>query len=131
MLEFTSETHRAELADDGLLRVFALAERELRQTVVNTDGVRVDILSFETTQDPSTRKLLSAMSRMPWFAATYSQSDKAWWCDVDCGFQRWSGMKPGSTIIRALAKAGFGIGVRRKLMSTARKFDWGYCPRQG
>jgi len=131
MLTHESETHRATVDDRGLLKVWELKPKGITWTCYANGNVTESNITEATAPDESLRRLISALGSMPWFAATYSKADKAWWCDVDAGFQRWSGMQSGKVIAKALTQAGFGAEERRMLVRACRRHDWGYCPRQG
>jgi hypothetical protein len=131
MTEFVSETHKATINDGGLLVVWQLSPREVRVTKSTPDGgVDVSIINEKSVKDTSTAKLLQAMSRMPTFAAGYA-GGKEWNVDLDCGFQRWRGVKPTKDLSKALTNCGFSPRVKKKIMTECHKHKVDYVPRYG
>lgn len=130
-MEFVSETHKATISDEGLLVVWQLAPREVRITSSTPDGgIGVSIVDEKTAGDHSTKRLLQAMSKMPAFAAGYS-GESEWNVDLDCGFQRWRGVKPTRDLSKALTNCGFSPEIKKKIMAECQKHKVDYVPRYG
>jgi hypothetical protein len=130
-MEFMSETHKSVVRDDGLLKVFAIAPRRLTiQHYLPDGGVTMEWITAENAVTDSDKRLLMNMNRMPLFAATYAGGD-TWHIDLDCGAQRWIGMKTTRQFCGALSKCGFDTKTKRKILAECRKLIWGFVPRQG
>lgn len=129
MMEFISKTHKAIISGDGLLRVDQLAPHELRVTQSTPDGIKVDILDKNTATGPELR-MLRAMEGMPTFAAGYA-GDGEWNADINCGFQRWRGVKPTKDLSKALSNCGFDAKTKKKIMAECKKHKVDYVPRYG
>lgn len=127
-MEFTSETHRAILKEGGILDVYQLARKELRVTSSNASGgVDVAILDEEHASG-SAKKMLVFANRTPTFTATYA-GNREWNLDIDCGCQRWDGVKSSRELSQALSNCGFCVEVRRKLMTFCRKHKYNHSIR--
>lgn len=128
--EYLSETHRAVIDDEGLLKVWPVKPRELRLTKSTPDGgLAVAFVNGQAPDSPE-KKLFEAMNRFPLYVAGYAGSSK-WHLDVDCGFQRWRGIKTSRQVSDALSKCGFDSEAKKTIMSLCRKHRVDYVPRYG
>jgi len=126
MKEFISETHKATIDDEGLLRVDQLTPRQLRVEQHSAEGVMVDILDAKTATGPEWR-MLRAMSRHPIFAAGYC-GESEWTADIDCGMQRWRGSKTSKEMSKALSNCGFDTKTKKEIMAECRKHKCDHVP---
>jgi hypothetical protein len=129
-MEFVSETHKAIISNEGLLKVVQLAPHQLRITRYSDKGVQVDIVDKNSNVDGATRSLLGAMSETPVFVAGWAGNSE-WNVDLDCGFQRWRGVKPTKSLSKALTNCGFDTSTKKQIMSECRKHKVDYVPRYG
>jgi len=127
---YTSDTHRAELRQDGFLAVYSHRGPMVVETTWK-DGEVVETTS--TAEDGGAAgELAAAMAKTPVFAATAVDDEQGeFWLDIDAGFQRWSGMKPEHELREALAKCGFAKHEIEAMIATCQGAPWSYCPRQG
>ena len=126
--EFKSEKYTAVLGDDGLLTV-RNGPRTLRETRFNADG-SVDVtLKTQENAEGTDKKLLAAMDRMPVFVACWA-GNRQWNVDIDCGMQRFNGVKPHGQLVKALKNCGFGKAQIDLMLKLCKKTKWDYCPHQ-
>lgn len=129
-MEFVSKTHTATIDNEGLLVVRQLGPRQLEVTKSTTDGgISVDILDQDNASGHELR-MLRAMEGMPTFAAGYA-GDDGWNADIDCGMQRWRGVKPTKDLSKALSNCGFDAKTKKKILSECKKHKVDYVPRYG
>jgi hypothetical protein len=130
-MEFMSETHKSVVRDDGLLKVFSIAPRRFTiQHYLPDGGVTMEWVTAENAVTDSDKRLLMNMNRMPLFAATYAGGSE-WHLDLDCGAQRWIGVKKTGAVSSALSKCGFDLETTKKILAECRKHKWDFVPRQG
>lgn len=127
-VEHMTDEFKAKIHSDGLLQVFKRSEPALQETKYHDGQTSTKIIDKDNA-DKSERKMLNALARMPVFAATYAGGGE-WWCDIDAGFQRWTGVKSGAALSKAMRNCGFERGLVSKIMRQCRKHKWNFCPRQ-
>jgi hypothetical protein len=123
----TSESHRAYVDDDGLLRVYSAKSGVLVETTFERSdvpdlpvcGVQRRITS-ETAASPAEKNLAAYFARTPVFQAVFT--GKRWEVDCDCGAQRWAGTMTRRRIAAALQRAGFSAVQARTLLDEVKKF---------
>jgi len=128
MKEYLSETHKAVVSNDGVLKVWQLAPKELRITRSTPDGGLDFTIVNSENADPSDKRMLEAMNRAPLFAAGYAGNSE-WNLDLDCGFQRWRGVKTSKQLSEALSNCGFDPETKKQITSACRKHKVDYVPR--
>ena len=126
MKQFMSETHKATISSDGLLRVDQLAPHQLRVEKHSHKGVQVDILDLNTSSGAEL-KMLRAMSGSPLFVAGYCGGSE-WAVDLDCGAQRWRGSKSSKEMSEALEKCGFDTETKKQIMAECHKHHCDFVP---
>jgi len=126
--EFMSEKYRAVISDDGLLTV-RNGPPVLRETTFLPDGgVDVKFLTQEDAPTKGVRDLLAYKARSPVFVACWA-GNRQWNVDIDCGMQRFNGVKSNGELVKALKNCGFSktqIDSMLKECKTSKK--WDYCP---
>jgi hypothetical protein len=65
---------------------------------------------------------LKALAALPLFRANNAGSGK-YNIDLDCGAQRWNGIKPRRDVVKALRRCGFSLDDVRKMLVRLR----GHC----
>jgi hypothetical protein len=126
-MEVISETHRVTLDDcTGEFEVWPIEKRQLHVTEYR-NGVKVRD-ETETKPDAATTELLEYANSVPLFAATFA-GDGFFNIDLDCGFQRWSGMKSESEVRTALRQCGFSLEEARAVISAAKVEEHSYVRR--
>ena len=127
--KFRSEKYMAVVSDDGLITV-RNGPKVLRETKFTADGgVDVTLKTVENSTGAD-RKLLEALERMPVFMACRA-GDRQWNVDIDCGFQRFNGVKPQGQLVKALKNCGFEQGQIKEILAICKKAEkWDCCPRQ-
>lgn len=126
--EFRSEKYIATVSDDGLITV-RNGPKVLRETKFLPDG-SVDVtLKTAENSTGADRKLLQAMDRMPVFTACWA-GDRQWNVDIDCGFQRFNGVKPHGQLVKALKNCDFDQEQIKEIVALGKTKKWDYCPRQ-
>lgn len=128
MKEFQSDKYKAVVQDDGLL-VVRNGPRVLRETKFINGGIDVTLHDSKTETDPSMKKLLTQMDRMPVFSACWA-GDRHWHVDIDCGMSRFNGTKPHGQVIKALENCQFDKEQIKEIVSLCKTNKWDYCPRQ-
>ena len=127
--EFLSKEYRAVVGDDGLL-IVCNGPPVLRITHFLKNGrTAVETVTQETATSESDKKLLAAKAGAPVFMACWA-GGRDWNVDIDCGMQRFNGVKDISELIKALKNCGFSraaqIDAMLKLCKKAPKSK--YCP---
>jgi hypothetical protein len=104
---FESNTHRAEISEEGILDVFPLGGRKIQE--ISFDGDNVTTLEH-TAQDgsPILKDLLRVMDKLPLFRAAFAQND-VFHLDYETGTQRWKGYKTTGEVRKALIKCNFNV----------------------
>ena len=127
--EFRSEKYVATVSDDGLITV-RNGPKVLRETRFTPDG-SVDVtLKTAENSTGADLKLLQAMDRMPVFQATWA-GNRQWNVDIDCGFQRFNGVKPHGQLVKALENCDFDDEQIKEIVTLGKKAKkQDYCPRQ-
>jgi len=124
-MELKTESHRAEVRDDGCLIVWNNQKATIRETRIGPEGVESRFIS--ESDDPSMRNLLAALSRMPYFAAAYGGNDE-WHCDIDAGFQRCRKTESEVTINEALHQCGFDGKDISLILKECQKSEHSFVP---
>lgn len=117
------------MRDDGLLKVFPLAPRQIHIQHYVQGQVTLEWINEETALTASDKRLLANLNRMPLFAATYAGGSE-WHVDLDCGAQRWIGTKTTRELSKALSMCDFDSETKKKIMAEGRKHKWDFVPRQ-
>ena len=126
-MDITSNTHRLTLDDcTGEFEIWPIEERQLHVTEYR-NGVKVRD-ETEGRPDAATTKLLEYANSVPLFAASFA-GDGFFNIDLDCGFQRWNGMKPESEVRTALRRCGFSLREARAVISAAKVEEHSYVRR--
>jgi hypothetical protein len=126
-METNSTTHRLQLDEEtGTLTVWQLAERQLHITEFR-DGVKVKD-GIETDPDPATARLLEAANRQPLFVANFA-GDGSFNVDIDCGFQRWNGVKGERDVRTALRRCGFAANQVKAVVAATKVEEHAYVGR--
>lgn len=126
--EYRNNKFIVSVDDGGVITARSLAEPVLRQTRSTPDGgiVVTDITLENAGVDD--RALLLAKKRASLFYATYAEP--GWWnCDIDCGMQRWHGLKPTKDLSLALANCELDKEEIKSVLKKAKKHPQAYCPR--
>ncbi len=126
--------YKAFVSSDGILEVHQVTPRELRIEQHSADGsVAVNVVTAETAKDSMSKDLLAYMNRTPLFkcACDKGSDGTEWWCDIDCGFQRWHGVKPRRDVATALKNCGFNTQSIRAILRHCAKFEHEYLGRCG
>ncbi|RLG44167.1 MAG: hypothetical protein DRN81_05140 [Thermoproteota archaeon] len=127
---YTSDSHRAELRQDGLLAVYSHEGPTVVETTFK-DGNEHTEAATARDEGPLA-ELARTMARMPVFAATAADDEPGeFWLDIDCGFQRWEGLKPEHELREALCNCGFEDDEIEAMIAGCQDAPWSYCPRQG
>jgi hypothetical protein len=126
-MEIITETHKVEVRDDGLMFIWPVKKPVLRQMQSTPDG-GIDV-SFhdESSSDDSLKKLVTAMGRVPTAVVAFGGEDD-WHCDIDAGFQRWTGTKNTREVRIALKNCGLETNNIRKVLKECRKTKYNYLP---
>jgi len=119
MRVFQSDTHRAELSADGVLDVFTLAGRTIKElSFIGTD------VSFteHTAKDgsPPLRTLLDIMDNSPVFRAAFAQND-VFHVDYETGTQRSKGYKTTEELKNMLIKCEFSINEIESIITEGKQ----------
>ena len=129
MKEFESSKYHAIVGDNGTLTV-RNGPRVLRETTISKNGrLRVKKITQKTAPDESTRQLLANMNRMPVFCACWGGGHK-WHVDIDCGFQRFNGVKANSEVLKALENCMFDQEQIDEIVALCKETKHKHCPRQ-
>jgi len=127
---YTSDTHRAELRQDGLLAVYSHRGPVVVETTFE-DGEATEKVAT-AADGGSLGELAAAMAKTPVFAATAAEDDPGWYhLDIDAGFQRWAGMKEEPELRTALSQCNFADDEIEAMIAVCQDAPWSYCPRQG
>jgi hypothetical protein len=128
--EFLSEKYRAVVNDDGLLTV-RNGPPVLQKTKFFPDGgVDVQFVTQENAVEDSDKKFLAAKAGAPVFLACHA-GGQDWNVDIDCGMQRFNGIKSGKELRIALKNCGFGKAQIDLILKLCKKTPkWDYCPHQ-
>jgi hypothetical protein len=127
MKEFTSETHKAVISSDGLLKVMQLSPHQVRVTASTPDGgVQVYVLD-KNTASGADQRMLMAKDNSPVFVAGYCGGSQ-WTVDLDCGAQRWRGEKSSKEMSEALTNCGFDPATKKQIMSECHKHKCDFVP---
>ena len=119
-MEFKSETHKATISSDGLLKVMLITPRQLRVTQsMPNGGVMVTIIDKGNATGLD-KKLLAAKDNSPTFVAGYS-GESEWTVDIDCGAQRWRGVKTSKEMSAALTQCGFDEPTKKLIFAECHK----------
>lgn len=111
-MELLSDKYRLVQTDDGRLSVYNLTPPRLRVTRIDATG----ITTFYPDDD-STRELNRHLASAPYFTAVCRKPGE-WWVDLDCGAQRWCGVKTSREVSRAIRLCGFDP---KPIMAKARR----------
>lgn len=79
----------------------------------------------ETHPDAATVKLLDAVNAKPLFAANWA-GGTSWNIDLDCGVQRWRGVKPVGQVRTALKRCGFSVPQVKAVIAAAKRQEHEY-----
>ena len=129
MNEYVSAKYRATVRDDGLLTV-TNGPPVLHVVHFAPDGIASEkFVTRETATTQADRDLLAAKAGAPVFLACRAEG-KDWNVDIDCGMQRFNGVKSISQLRTALKNCGFSKAQIDGMLKLCRKAPkWDYCPR--
>ena len=123
-MEISSQTHRITLHDeDGQFEVWPIEKRQLHVTEYR-DGAKVRD-EVETQPDAAMTKMLNFVNSTPLFAANFA-GENMFNIDLDCGFQRWNGVKSEADVRKALRRCGFRPKDAKAVIAAAkvREHSW-------
>jgi hypothetical protein len=126
-METNSTTHRLQLNEEtGTLKVWQLAEGQLHVTEYQ-NGVKVRD-GIQANPDPATARLLEAANSQPLFVANYAGRG-FFNLDLDCGFQRWNGVKSERDVRIALRRCGFAPNQVKTVVAATKVEEHSYVGR--
>lgn len=128
--EFTSEKYRATVSEDGLLTV-TNGPPVLHIVHFAPGGIASEqYVTRETATTQADRDLLAAKAGAPVFVACRAGGED-WNVDIDCGMQRFNGVKPSKELRKALKNCGFSKAQVDTMLKICKKAPkWTYCPHQ-
>jgi len=126
---FNSNTHRAELSDNGILEVFLLKGKKIQETSFN--GKKVSTTEHTAKHGALLlRNLLAAMDTLPLIRASCASSH-TFNVDYEAGIQRWKGIKSTAEIRKALEKCNFDNKDIKFIIKFCKKTSHLSLPRVG
>lgn len=129
MPAFESTTHRAEVSADGILDVFPLEKRKIKEMSFTEDTV--DIVEHTSESDNVVfRNILAAMDDFPVFRAA-KHTDSEYHVDYEYSTQRWHGKRPTNDVVKALQRCNFSKNVVDKIISLCDETEHPFLPRVG
>jgi hypothetical protein len=121
-----SGIYRASI-NEGTLFVYNGAPK-LHITKMTPEGVTTQVVG-ENNARPSELALLCARKGAPVFIATWA-GNRQWNVDIDCGAQRFNGVKPHGQLIKALENCHFDNEQIKEIVTLCKKAGvQKYCPR--
>lgn len=111
-MELLSDEYSLVQTDEGSLSVYRRTPPRLRETRIDATGVAVSY-----PDDSAARELNRYLASAPYFTADPRKAGE-WWVDVECGFQRWCGVKTSREVSRAIRLCGFDP---KPIMAKARR----------
>ena len=117
-MEISSETHRLDLDDAGTIVVYPLQTRQLHVSEYRDGRLIRD--EVEASPDAAMSQLLTAVNSKPLFAANWA-GGTSWNIDLDCGFQRWNGVKTQAQVRIALKRCGFSQSEIKTVINAAKR----------
>jgi len=129
MKTFQSDTHRAELSHDGILNVFPLEDRKIKEVAFNGDKVRVAEHTAKSGS-PALRDLLVAMENTPVFRAAFAQND-VFHVDYEAGASRCKGYKTTEEVRDALYKCKFSSKEVELILRRCQQTNHPFLPKVG
>ena len=115
-------TYTATVNGHGVLKLHQAKERYIQTVTVTPEGQTVEAVPYSA--------IGNAFASTPIVAATYA-GDRYANVDLDCGCQRWNGMKSLMWLRNGLSKAGFDKPQVDDLLREMKKTGTQeYCSRQ-
>lgn len=101
-----STTHRAELSDDGILKIFLLKGKKIQETSFNGNNVKTVVEHTAKKGAPLLRNLLVAMDNLPVCCAAFATNGD-FHIDCEVGMQRWKGYTTTTDMQKKLKEYNF------------------------
>jgi hypothetical protein len=129
MKEFKSDKYLAAVTHNGLLTV-TNGPPVLHKTTYKNGVESQEEVNLENVTDSVDRRLLEYRRSAPVFEATWAGHCQ-WNVDLDCGFQRYNGIKTNGEVKKALKNCHFDKEQIDEIVALCKKAKWDYCPRNG
>jgi hypothetical protein len=130
MPEFASDTHKAVVGPDGIMEVYPLDGRHIKESVIESDGsVKIVEHTSDTTQG-SLGRLLSTLDGVPLLKTAYA-GNSTFHVDMDCGVTRWIGTKQRANVVAGLRYCGFSREEAQEILDLCAKHTHKFMARVG
>ena len=130
MPEFESKTHKVIVSNEGIMEIFPLAGRAIRESVISPDGTVTIVEHRAGHASDSMNKLLEALDTAPLLRTAYA-GEGNFHVDMDCGATRWKGYKKHSDIVAGLKYCGFSAEMTKVIIALCTTHTHEFMARVG
>jgi len=129
MKVFHSDSYRAELSADGILDVFALDGKTIKE--VSFNGNKISVKEHTAKKGaPSLRSLLDVMDNCPVFRAAFAQNE-VFYVDYETGTQRFKCYAETNELENKLIKFKFSAKDIELILQKCKQTQHTHLPKVG
>lgn len=130
MPEFVSKTHKVIVTPDGIMEIYPVQGRTIKESIISPDG-KVRIIEHTVkTESNQFRALIEELDIVPLLKAAYA-GDGTFHVDMDCGATRWKGSKDIESLQAGLKHCGFTKEIAKGILKLCTKHTHEFMDRVG